>query len=254
VVKVKVPQLVLDVRKEVERPFQRKLERTKTLLKLFANDEHACVACSFGKDSVVVLYLALSINPKIKVQFSDTLIEFPETIKLMRRLRDEWCLNLSVTKPGTTFWKLNDRIKREKLRLDDGRKHSQICCYHLKEKPFHIWAKSTNVNRDITGITAMESRNRMFVACKKGMEYYSFRDGFWKVHPILYWTEQEVWNFIHQNGLPINEAYQKYSINRIGCMWCMSHKGWRAKIARINPKVYAYMQKRYFGQMVLGAS
>jgi len=242
--------LIKSVKAEVEKPFKEKLERTLTLLKLFANDEKACIACSFGKDSLVVLYLALGINPKIKVQFSDTGIEFPETIKLARQLRDQWNLNLSITKPQTTFWKLLDRIKREKLTLDDGRKHSNICCYHLKEKPFKLWAKKEKVNRSITGITAIESRHRMFVACKKGMEYYAYRDKMWKVHPLLYWTTEEVWDFIAKNNIPVNEAYKKYNIDRVGCMWCMSHLGWREQIARINPKVYAFMQKKYFNQMV----
>jgi len=245
---VKVHQLVSNVRAEVTRPFSEKLEETKKRLKMWACQENSCVACSFGKDSLVVLDLALQVNPKVKVQFSNTGIEFPETITLARKLQDEWDLNLSMTRPETTFFKVNDRIKKEKLRLDDGRKHSNICCYHLKEKPFFKWARPNGVIRSITGLTAMESRHRMFVACKKGSEYFSFRDGFWKVHPILFWTEQEVWEYTKDNGLPINEAYAKYGLNRIGCMWCMSHKNWREQIARINPKVYAFIQERYFGQ------
>jgi len=248
---MKPSQLIHDVRVEVEKPFKEKLEQTRKLLRLFARNEDSCVACSFGKDSIVVTFLALEVNPKIKVCFGDTGIEFPETVKLVRTLRDFWNLDLSVLKPQTTFWKINDKIKSEKLRLDDGRKHSDICCYHLKEKPFKLWAKSLGIKRTITGITATESRHRMFVACKKGSEYYSFRDGFWKVHPILYWTEQEVWDYIKDNHLPINEAYEKYGLDRIGCMWCMSHQGWREQIARINPRVYTYMVNRYFPQKVL---
>jgi len=248
---MKLNQLIKNVKAEVEKPFEQKLRRTEQLINMFANLETSCVSCSFGKDSIVVLYLALQVNPKIKVCFSDTRIDFPETLKLAKRLEESWNLDLSILKPQTTFWKIMDRIRKEKLYLDDGRKHSTICCYHLKEKPFRLWAKSQGIIRTITGITAMESRHRMFVACKKGSDYYSFRDGFWKVHPIVFWTEGEVWNFIRNNHLPINEAYAKYGLNRIGCMWCTSHQHWREQIARINPKVYTFMINRYFPQKVL---
>jgi len=248
---MKVHQLIQSVRSEVQKPFKEKLAKTKQLLRLFVNNPDSCVACSFGKDSLVVLYLALQINSDVQIVFGNTGIEFPETVRLARELEREWNLNLSILKPETTFWKINERIKKEKLRLDDGRKHSNICCYHLKEKPFRKWAKANKINRSITGITAMESRHRMFVACMKGAEYYSHRDGFWKVHPLMYWTPEEVWSFTHDHNLPVNEAYEKYGLDRIGCMWCMSHKKWREQIRRINPRIYAFIMKRYFNEPLL---
>jgi len=243
--------LVNSVKAEVERPFDEKLARTKQLIKLFANRPQSCMSCSFGKDSMVVLFLTLQENPKIPVVFENTLIEFPETLALMRRLEGD--LNLVVLRPqsGCNFWQLNDMITAKGFKRDDGRKHSNICCYHLKEKPFALWRKATSIQMSLTGVTACESRHRMFVACTKGMEYYSHRDGCHKVHPILYWTPQDVWDFTKDNGIPINEAYGKYGLNRIGCMWCMSHHGWREQVARINPRVYAYMLERYFGQKTL---
>ena len=244
---MKPTQLIHSVRSEVSKPFQEKLRRAKELVKLFANSPKACVSCSFGKDSLVVAYLALEENPKISIVFENTLSEFPETMKLARTISTEW--NYTELRPasGVNFWKINDRIRKEHFRLDDGRKHSNICCYHLKERPFAIWRKQQGISLSFTGITATESRYRMFVACKKGMEYYSSRDDLHKVHPIMFWTSDEVWQFTKDHGLPINEAYGKYGIDRLGCMWCMSHRGWRAQVAKINPKVYCYMMRRYFG-------
>ncbi|MEM0254320.1 MAG: hypothetical protein QXK78_07190 [Candidatus Bathyarchaeia archaeon] len=53
---LKPSQLLSEVRAEVERPFEEKLGRTVGLIRLFAGRE-ACVACSFGKDSLAVLCL-----------------------------------------------------------------------------------------------------------------------------------------------------------------------------------------------------
>jgi 3'-phosphoadenosine 5'-phosphosulfate sulfotransferase (PAPS reductase)/FAD synthetase len=245
--------LINKVRAQVEQPFSEKLKRSRQLIRLYARNPQACVSCSFGKDSMTVLFLALQENPKIPVVFENTLIEFPETLVLKRKVVENWALNFVELRPekGVTFWRLQDRISIERLNRDDGRKHSNICCYHLKEKPFAIWRKTNGVVRSFTGLTACESRHRMFVACMKGMDYYSYRDGCWKVHPLMFWTPQEVWDFIRDNGIPVNEAYAKYGLDRIGCMWCMSHQGWREQVARINPRVYAFMLERYFRQKTL---
>lgn len=251
--KTKSSHLVLlnSIKPEVEKPFKEKLVRARQLIKLYAHQNGSCVSCSFGKDSMVVTFLALEENPKIPIVFENTGIEFPETLRLRDKIIESLAINYIELKPKITFFKVNDMILTRKLRMDDGRKHSNICCYHLKEKPFDLWRKETKCTRSFTGITALESRHRMFVACKKGMDYYSVRSGFAKVHPIMFWTEGEVWNFTHDMNLPINDAYEKYGIDRIGCMWCMSHKGWHEQIARINPKMYAFIMRKYRGSPIM---
>jgi len=44
-------------------------------------------------------------------------------------------------------------------------------------------------------------------------------------------------NYIEQNNLPLNEAYEKYSLDRVGCMFCTGFIGWEKKLARISPKI-----------------
>lgn len=251
---MKPHQLVESVRVEVQKPFSEKLKRAKQLVGMYANAPNVCVSYSGGKDSMAVLHLALQENPKIPVVFENTYIQWPETYKLIKKIAADWDLNLTILtpKPGVTFFTVNDRIKNERLKRDDGRKYSNLCCYWLKDQPFNAWRKQHHVSRSITGITAIESRHRMFTACAKGMDYYTSHFGYWKVNPITYWTPEEVWHFIHDNNLPVNEAYEKYQLERIGCMWCMSHKGWRKQVCRTNPKMYRFLMERYFGRPTLG--
>lgn len=240
-------QTVAQLQKEIAKPFEEKLRRTKQLIKMFAKEDNSSIACSFGKDSMVVLYLCLQENPKIKVHFCNTGVEFVETMRLKERVVDNWNLNYYELHPdkGVTFYTVNDRIKNEHLVLDDGKKHSNLCCYWIKEKPFTLWAKKMKIGKNFTGITAQESRNRMWVACSKGMDYYNYKMGVWKVHPILYWSEEEVWNFTNDHDIPVNEAYAKFNIDRIGCKPCMSYKNWKPTLARICPKLYCYICNRY---------
>ena len=47
--------------------------------------DNPVVACSFGKDSLVVLHLVLQIQPEITVVFNNTKCEFPDTLRLKRQ-------------------------------------------------------------------------------------------------------------------------------------------------------------------------
>jgi|SRR5271157_5179478 len=236
-----------EVRAEIKKPFEEKLKRSVQLIKMFANSSNACVSCSFGKDSLVVLHLALQENPHIPVNFNNTLCEFPETIQFKDHIVDSWDLNFSELRPekGVNWFSIQRRIIAEGLRRDDGRKHADICCDGLKIKPFRKWRIGTGITKSFTGITASESRNRFITACMKGTEYYALRDGLYKIHPILYWTEDEVWQFTHDLHLPVNLAYQKYRLKRIGCMYCMSFRNWRPQLARINNRMYCYILKNF---------
>ncbi len=251
------PQSLLPaVRFEVEKPFEEKLAKAQMLLKMWGKvaPVKPFVSCSFGKDSTVVLYLALQVNPNIPVVFNNTGVEWKETLEFRDYLRAEWHFNLIETKPKTSFWEVMEKTKRKHLHQDDGKKHSNLCCTALKHGPLHRVVKEYGFTHSFTGITAVESRHRMFTACERGMEYFSKKDGFTKIHPILYWTEEEVWRFTKENNIPVNPTYAKYKLKRIGCVPCTSWKNWRKQLARTNPAMYRLIQERYFGQTLLEAA
>jgi len=238
------------VKSEVEKPFKEKLKKAKTLIRLYCRmcPRGGFVSCSFGKDSVVVLSLVLEENPSIPVVFNNTGVQFRETYEFKDRLAKEWNVNLIELRPveGWSFW----RIAEEKG-LDDGKKYRDACCDYLKEIPLRRLIKKMRFRYNFTGITALESRTRMFRICQSGTHYYSKKDGILRIHPIAYWTPEEVWNYIHEQGLPYNPAYEKYGIDRVGCVPCTSHKGWREQLAKVNPKMYAFIQEKFFGQKIL---
>jgi len=247
---MKVSQLIPSIRKEVEQAFSLKLEEAWRLIRWFANNK-ACVSCSFGKDSTVVLWLVLQENPQVPVVFTNTGVEFTETIKFKEELTEQWNLNLIEAKPKQSFWKLwNGR------ELPDGSKHKKgvsvdRCCHVLKESPFKAVVKEYGFCYNFTGITVMEGRQRMLRICERGNYYYHKTFGLWNIHPIAFWTPKEVWDFTKYHNLPVNEAYEKYKINRVGCLPCTAHKGWRKQLVEINPKMYRYIQETYFRQRLL---
>jgi phosphoadenosine phosphosulfate reductase len=195
---------------------------------------------------MVVLHLVRQYLSDVHVLFGNTGVEFPETLQLRDHVLKEWKLEIIETRPMETFWQVMDRIKRQKLHLDDGRKHSNICCYALKHGPARVALRQLRVKVNFTGITAMESRNRMFTACHKGMEYYQKTFGLLVVHPIMFWTPEEVWTYTKAQKIPVNAAYERYGLERVGCMTCTSHIGWREQIGKVNPKLARYIIDRYF--------
>jgi len=218
------------------------------------------VACSFGKDSMVILHMALKYNPNIKVCFLNTGVEFPETIKFKEKVTNDWNLNLFESKPIKSFWEC---IKEYGVPVHRGKGTSRTpkCCIYLKEKPASILQKEIGVNAILTGLMACESRQRKLTMMRYdhkkapimsqgdvkfcGQRWFSKHDASWKYHPIAYWSEQDVWNYIYQNDLPINPVYYKWGgiYNRCGCLPCTAYLNWEKKLSKSHKGLYLQLKK-----------
>ena len=207
--------------------------------------EKCAVACSFGKDSVVVLDLIRRIHPDILVEFTNTGVEFPETIRFKKQLVKDWNLNIIEAKSDKwTFWTLIDkygwppRVRGGKI----GTKEVK-CCYYLKEIPAWKVFKERGIELVFTGITGAESRNRMFLERNCGDYYFAKTQNLWKCHPIMSWSAEEVWSYIRENHVPYNPFYDRFPQERVGCLPCTGHIGWEKKMAEAFPKMYRKVQK-----------
>jgi len=246
---MKPSQLPELVRTEVVKPYEEKLKLTEKIIDNFLFLFKRCfVSCSFGKDSIAVLHLIRKHRSDIPVVFNNTLVQHPETYAYLKEMKELWDLNLFETLPveGWDFFEIAD-----KYGLPDGKKKSDRCCYHLKIKPTNQLVKENKWEVNFTGTTVLESRNRMFHICERGQSYLAKGDRLIKAHPIAYWTEDEVYRYIEENEIPLNPAYSKYKIKRLGCVPCTSYKIWREQLPRMNFKLYEIISERYFGQPLL---
>jgi len=64
------------------------------------------LAFSGGKDSLAVLHIALDINPSIPVIYNNTTVEFPETLQYVKKLREEWTINMHIIKNDCSFFQM----------------------------------------------------------------------------------------------------------------------------------------------------
>lgn len=236
--------LLREVKEKVNRPFPEKLEESRQIITHHFEEfgDKVGVAFSGGKDSEVVLYLCREVNPDVAVVFNNTGVEYPETTSFVQQLHQDWQLNLTVTKPEKSFW---DCIAQ--YGFPDGKSSSRRCCYWLKEKPALLAIRENGWLGQFTGITAVESYNRMWNAKRKGLCFHYKHWNICKIHPILWWTENEVWDFIKDNGLPLNAIYLR-GAKRVGCMPCTAYKDWETQLSLTNPKLYRFIKLRKDGQ------
>jgi len=223
----------------------------KAIMK-FGDD--AVVSCSFGKDSLLTLALVRELKPNIRVLFSNTLNEFPETIQLRDRLRRDWGLEILETRPWKemTYRKCLDRWGLPKVRL----KGTPRCCWYLKERPAIALVEKENLKCLITGLTMAESRNRFltgkrFEGCNQEHDGLMYTRHFWfskiwncwKFHPLQDFRLNEVWSLSKQMDLPINEVYLKWEgiYKRVGCLMCTAYCGWKEKLRVSHPRIYEWL-------------
>ena len=196
-----------------------------------------CVAWSGGKDSTVLLHLVLKFEPRIVVIFNNTGVEFPETLKFVKRLTKEWDLNLHIAKPGEkNFWwclehrgypLLGKTFTRRRVGVSDkqrkviesGARLSPACCWYCKEKPSLDKCRALGIDLTFLGIMADESRRRKFNWMEFGDFYCTKKENMWKVHPLSIWREEDIWEYHRLHSLPLCEIY-RMGHRRNGCWPC----------------------------------
>jgi phosphoadenosine phosphosulfate reductase len=152
------------------------------------------LACSF--QDVVLVDLAVAVEPEIEVLFLDTGFHFPETLDFVEQVRAHYDLNLRVLTPGPE--------------AADWPCGSARCCELRKVAPLD----AALAGRDawITGLKRVDAPTRV------GAPILSWDDarGLVKVNPLATWTEAEVDSYLADHGLPVHPLVSRGYLS-IGC-------------------------------------
>ena len=167
---------------------------------------------SFGWEDQVLTDMIFGKDLPIKVFTLETGRLFPETYYTWNRTLEKYQKTIHAFYP--------DQLKLEKMVNDKGPssfyesvENRKECCSIRKIEPL----KRALVGQKIwiTGIRADQSANR------ENMDWVEWDEAnqLVKVHPIFYWTLDEVKAYVHQNNVPYNPLHDK-GFPSIGCQPC----------------------------------
>ena len=115
--------------------------------------------------------------------------------------------------------------KQHQHLITDGVKVSEKCCDILKKEPFKAYEKETGF-KPFSGSMAAEGGNRKF-----STQTCNAFDGRRPIsNPLLFWTEEDVWDYAELHGFKFAEVYYErvndegvtlQAEKRTGCMFCM---------------------------------
>lgn len=193
---------------------------------------------SMGKDSTSLLWLVRKAFfgkvPPFFIMHIDTGCKFPEMYRFRDRLSEEWGFPLIVVQ--------NTKKLSEGIGPDKGTKLE--CCNELKTnalreaiKKYNLKAILLGIRRDEHGIRAKERyfspRDASFRWDYENQpaelwDHYNsflFHEEHYRIHPILHYSELDIWKYIKRENLPIVDLYFSNKGKRyrsIGCMPCCS--------------------------------
>ena len=165
---------------------------------------------SGGKDSIVTAYLVKKAIGDIPVVFSDTGIEFPETIEYVKKYGNEFG-NLLYLESETDFMEMCEK-------LGPPSRTMRWCCFTNKGAPLSKYYANLEHKHILSfdGIRRDESNLRSNYPREMDNTKYEKQRS---AYPILNWTTLEVWLYIIWQELPYNKLYN-YGFSRVGCWAC----------------------------------
>lgn len=203
-------------------------------IRQFTPPEGLYVAFSGGKDSVVLLDLVRKAGVKHDVHYNLTTVDPPELVHFIRKEYPD----VQVHRPSMSMWQLIVKKRMPPTRV------VRYCCEYLKERR---GTGNREANRIVTtGIRWAESvrrgKRRMVEQCRS-------HSGKSFLHPIIDWSNDDVWTYIRRFNLPTCSLYAE-GYKRIGCVMCsMAGASGMARDAARWPKI-AEAYKRAFQRCV----
>ena len=217
-----------------------KEKRAIEYLKAFEpKDEPYYLCYSGGKDSDAIRILASLAGVKHDIENSHTTVDAPETVRYIRSIP-----GVHINYPEKSMWQLIVETGMPPTRI------VRYCCAELKERGGKGRVKITGVRKEEStaraangGLVKVIGKPKTMekAAIEMGAEYeitpkggivlnhdnaatrqfveHCYRTTSTMINPIIDWTNNDVWEFLHHYGCQSNPLYRN-GFCRVGCIGC----------------------------------
>lgn len=171
--------------------------------------EGLILACSFGGISgMALLDMATKIKPDIDIFYLDTAFLFPETLKTRDAAIEKYGIN-----PMGYSTDLTPEQQAEKYGDELWKREPDKCCAIRKVEPN---------KRALEGRTAwIAGLRRDQSSTRRNVQPVMWDDkfGLYKINPLAFWDEKQVWRYIFENSVPYNPLHDQ-GYPSLGCTHC----------------------------------
>ena len=157
---------------------------------------------------MVLLYMQYRFAPATPVLYIDTGLLFPETYALLDTVRQRYGIEPQPVRPALTVAQQAEVEGDALWQRDPDR-----CCQFRKVaplaealQPFDAW---------ITGLRRDGGTTR----ANTGLIEWSARHRLYKLQPLAFWTERDVWRYINDHDVPYNPLLDQ-GYPSLGCHTC----------------------------------
>ena len=171
------------------------------------------IAWSGQAEDMVLLDMAWRINPEVRVFTVDTGRLHEETYRLIGEVEKRYGIRVEVFFPERK--EVEDMVRKFGINLFyESVELRHLCCHVRKVRP--LLRALQRVEAWVTGLRREQWASRHNIM---KLEVDHDHGQILKVNPLADWTEEEVWGYIREKGVPYNELYKK-GYGSIGCAPC----------------------------------
>jgi phosphoadenosine phosphosulfate reductase len=173
-------------------------ERVRWALERFRPE--IMLSTSFGAQSAVLLHMVTQQWGGIPVVLIDTGYLFPETYQFADRLVERLKLNLKIYRPPESpAWREARHGKLWEQGVEGIEKYNQI----HKVEPMQRAIRELAVRGWITGLRRQQAKSRAELGVLRQ------QDGLVKIHPIIDWTDRQIYQYLTKYDLPYHPLWEK---------------------------------------------
>jgi phosphoadenosine phosphosulfate reductase len=153
------------------------------------------IAFTGRKDSSVMMHMIMDVAKKSpEAFFIDHGLHFKESYKTLKKLTKKWKLQV--------YHEANKRLLN-KLQEEEVLEKKAEILQKLRIRTISDVVKKYKWNALFTAVRWDENPARA------SEQYYKKQADHWRVHPMLHWKEQDIWDYIKSHKIPYNPLYDQ---------------------------------------------